>query len=272
MLAGRRRRAGGRGCKFPAAWLWHPGLLGGQAVVVPSRSRRRRKWTAAINALSGVVAVGSLVVVIELGAPVASNLGLGLGPGVTSGQGSTGSPVPATPTLPSVGQATPSVISATSPILPAPSSGGTTSPGSSASDFSVAVLSAGPSTVTAQPAVAATGGTSGHVVPLAGTGATAPSSNGGDGAGPTVLVETQTPNSGSQQQGQHGHQGPLGQNGATSSSGLQQQGQDGPPGQSGHRQNGQNGQGPKGNQGPDFEQGPPSDGPPGKALGHDKHV
>jgi hypothetical protein len=47
--------------------------------VRPSRSRRRRRLTAAINALSGAVAVGSLLVVIELGAPVAANLGLSAG-------------------------------------------------------------------------------------------------------------------------------------------------------------------------------------------------
>src|ERR1700740_618273 len=64
------------GCEVPA-WSRRPGLCGGRGLVRPSRSRRRRRLTAAINAMSGAVAGGSLVVVIELGAPVASHLGLG---------------------------------------------------------------------------------------------------------------------------------------------------------------------------------------------------
>lgn len=50
------------------------------------QSRRSRRWTAAINAMNGVLVVTALVAVIELGAPVANNLGLSVGPTSTAGE------------------------------------------------------------------------------------------------------------------------------------------------------------------------------------------
>jgi hypothetical protein len=50
------------------------------------RSRRRRRWTAAINAMNGALVIAAVVAVIEIGSPVANNLGLSVGPMSTAGQ------------------------------------------------------------------------------------------------------------------------------------------------------------------------------------------
>lgn len=81
----------------------------------PSRSRRRRRLTAAINAASGVVAVGALVAVMELGAPVASNLGLSVGL-PSAGHGGTAAQAFADSNFPTLGTSATSVASTTSPV------------------------------------------------------------------------------------------------------------------------------------------------------------
>ncbi len=50
------------------------------------RSRRRRRWTAAINAMNGALVVAAVVTVVEIGSPVANNLGLSVGLTSTAGQ------------------------------------------------------------------------------------------------------------------------------------------------------------------------------------------
>jgi hypothetical protein len=51
-----------------------------------ARSRRRRRWTAAINAMNGALVIGAVVAVIEIGSPVANNLGLSVASTSTAGQ------------------------------------------------------------------------------------------------------------------------------------------------------------------------------------------
>ena len=188
--------------------------------------------------MSGAVAVGSLVVVIELGAPVASNLGLGVGT-IPAGHGAAVSQALNTPTVPSLGLAATSVANApsSSPVAGAP----TTPAPASGTLLANVVSSAAPSSPVAPPAVAAgNGDVSSHVAAaLIGT-VTVPSANdGSDGtAHASVLVDA--PTSDQAQQGGHGQSGQHGQG---------NNGQD----------NGQ-GNGGQGNGG--------SNAPQGRALGH----
>lgn len=168
--------------------------------------------------MSGVVAVGSLLAVIELGGPVASNLGLGVA--VTStGHGSAVSQALANPTAPSWGPTESSVTSATSP---APELSGPTSSASSpaATASNAANVSSVPHTVVAStpPALAAgatlTGAPSSHLVLSVGA-ASDPSPGNGNGAGHAdVVADTQSgiatsvqPGDGGQQGQGGGHQG-----------------------------------------------------------------
>lgn len=245
MTGGERRRRGGSGCELPSVRLRRAGPPGGQAVVIPSRSRRRRKWTAAINALSGVVAVGSLIAVVELGGPVASNLGLGHGVSPT-GPGFAQSPALQNPTASNFGSGATSVASATSsaptgPAVPGPASAGVAAP------HALIVVSAGaPAASPSEPAPTVVDtASSSHALTATPASANDPSKGGGDGAHSDAAADAQTPSTGPDEQGPSGPPGQGGQNGQNGQNGQQGQGQ---------------GQGNAGTPGPT---------PPGKALGHD---
>ena len=72
--------------------------------------------------MSGAVAVGALLVVIELGAPVASNLGLTAVLPSAAGHGGTAAQALQDPSFSNPGQGATSVASATAaaPVTPAP--------------------------------------------------------------------------------------------------------------------------------------------------------
>jgi hypothetical protein len=230
------------GCDVPAVWSGRPGLCGGRGLVRPSRSRRRRRLTAAINAMSGAVAVGSLVVVIELGAPVASHLGLGPGP-ISAGHGAAVSQALNDQTGTGSGLATTSVANASSsaavagaPTAPTPASG---------TPLTNVVSSIAPSPAVAQPAVAATNGNvSSHVIAAPTATASVPSTNDGNGAAAHASVLVAAPTTDQGAPGQDAQQG-------------------------GHGQNGQHGQG-NGGQGNGNGNGG-SNVPQGHAVGHSSH-
>lgn len=201
--------------------------------------------------MSGAVAVGSVVVVLELGAPAASNLGLGLGT-IPADQGAAVSQALNNPTVPSWGLAATSVAVTPSAALVA---GAPTTPAATSSGpLTSAVSSVAPSSALVQPAVATTSGdVSNHVVaaPIA-TATVASTNNGGDTtAHANVLVDAPTSDHGVQSQDQQGGHGQNGQHGQ--GNGGQGNGAQGNGGQG-------NGNGGQGNGG--------SNVPQGRALGH----
>ena len=111
------------GGDLPAERPCRPGSRGGHAVR-PGRSRRRRRLTIVINAMSGAVAVGALVVVVELGTPAVSHIGPKAGL-PSAGHGGTAVEGFGNANLPTLRpSAKPSVVSTTSPtpppVVPAP--------------------------------------------------------------------------------------------------------------------------------------------------------
>jgi hypothetical protein len=184
--------------------------------------------------MSGVVAVGSLVAVIELGAPIANNLGLGLGT-VPAGHGATVSQALNNPAVPSWGLAATSVANAPSsgpvagtPTIPSPTSGPVTG---------VVVPSVAPSSAVAPPSVAATNNVSSHVVAApTGTVTVSSTNNGNDAAAhASALVDPATSDQAVQsqeaQQGGHGQNGQHGQGNSGQGNGGQGNGGQGNGGQ-----------------------------------------
>jgi hypothetical protein len=106
---------GGRVSGWSAVAPWRVWPNGGIVPMRPSRSRRRRRWTAAINGASGVLVVASVVAVIEIEAPVATNLGIAVAP--TSTSHTSEAQVLENPAVPSWAQAQPSHASRLLPAL-----------------------------------------------------------------------------------------------------------------------------------------------------------
>jgi hypothetical protein len=185
--------------------------------------------------MSGVVAVGSLVAVIELGAPIANNLGVGLGT-VPAGHGATVSQALNNPTVPSWGLAATSVANAPS-AGPVAGASTTPTPTPGVPVTSVVVRSVAPSSAVVPPPAAATNDVSSHVVAAPIGAVTVSSTNGSNDATANANARGDSP---------------------TSDQGVQSQGSQ----QGGHGQSGQHGQG-NGGQGNGG-----SNVPPGRALGH----
>ena len=152
--------------------------------------------------MSGIVAVGSLLAVVELGGPVASNLGLGIAV-TSSGHGDGVSQALENPTAPSPGSSESFVAGS---VAPAPVVFGPTSPAATTSDVTSVTTSVVPSTPAGTPVTGGGAPLSSHVASsLGATSATSSSSSTGP-VHASVLVNP-TSGAGSPPQGDNGQQG-----------------------------------------------------------------
>jgi penicillin-binding protein len=188
--------------------------------------------------MSGAVAVGSLVVVIELGAPTASNLGLGVGlPSV--GHGGSAAQAFADPNFPTLGSSATSVVNATSPapVVPVPTNSQTTAYDEPVLNQGVTATTSGgspmPSAADSAASSTASSAASSHVVPAAATATTTTTSisslvpsasNESASAQASVGVPSRT--AGSQQQSPGDQQGGGDQHGGDVQSGGNGRGHD----------------------------------------------
>jgi hypothetical protein len=157
--------------------------------------------------MSGAVAVGSLVVVLALGAPVASNLGLSVGlPSV--GPGGIASQALDNPNFPTLGTSTTSVLGTTSPAPAAPLP---TTTQAAAYDLSAVTSSGTPSAPGASPGPASGGAVSSHAVPRAAATAAPFASTKSAGAQASVIEHSQA--TGGDGEGHGNQQGPGGPQG-----------------------------------------------------------
>jgi hypothetical protein len=193
--------------------------------------------------MSGAVALGSLLAVIELGAPVASNLGLGIGLPAAGHRGIVSQPF-GNPNLPSGGPAASPVVSATSApsVVPAPAAipeAGTEVP--------VVVPNGTVTTSAPQQAITATAVlVSSHLVSQTAAVTVPPASGAPGGVQPNVLAASPTAGAGGVLQSQSDQQGAGQGNGAPHAqdkgqSNGAQHGQGGGQGNNGQQSHGNHG-------------------------------